>query len=568
MSIDLALYLTSSSTPQGAPDDDALRLAHCRATVPVAWWLLFDEDEIITGPYGPMMRAKAAAALERLRGFAPRLRAAAGRHALGLRHMERALARHQGWWIEAYISELYYSASLEVLRGELRRAQQRPGLETLWVTMRHGRFIQQDSPTSQLSDHIVGAYAPSDSPQLTEDALITRLDDALKRGDAQDLDLLEEALYLQQREALAPFDVLLDALEPARHVGASHIQGCDARLERWLGGDDSALDDLAAWQLPALRQAAQQRDNTFKSAARRRLRSDKRPITAIIAQALDISPPQALTLDYVRWERGAQAPIHDMTRRAVLACRCVALGAPSAPLCLADPLAIVERAMFWEFSPTIDIHSPPWALAIRRALCLTKADLSAWLELYVEPHWQITQYTNYHERLGEALCASLAAHPLDEDERSRLLALPTPDEPALSGQYRALARLALGDEALLEPLIHDHAAPPHALTCAIEAADLAPRCLDWLDGRVAQQKSILAATLLARCQTFTPAMDALLQDLDTLSSASQHYQEGLITYDELEAQRQTLRQLHAALIAMPRSPARLDLLDQAIAQEP
>jgi hypothetical protein len=202
MGIDLSLCLVADRVPRPRGPADRV-VAWARGFVPTAWWLLFDRGDAVQGPQGLALVAPSEAALDRLRRRGPALRAAAGRHALGLRALEAELARAPARFVRAELHELYPTGALG---GDgpaaLPALGDRAPLEPWPSRLDRGRLLAGEHGGT-LADAVVGQVADVAVALPDPATLEARSIAALRSGDAAELDLLEEALAGPLTAALA-----------------------------------------------------------------------------------------------------------------------------------------------------------------------------------------------------------------------------------------------------------------------------------------------------------------------------------------------------------------------------
>lgn len=532
MGIDLSLVLTHHPDPR--PRDPADRLvAWARGFVPIAWWTLFASEDAVMGKWGLALITRADAALDRLQRRAPQLRAAAGRHALGLRAIEAALRGAPSQLLRAELHELY-----EEMPGDLAALCDPDRLDVWPQTRERGRIVASRHHGGSPADAVVGVVAQEPAVELPEPAtLAARSLAALRSGDPSELDLLEEALARQLVEAHAPWLELTRRQWGDGRADAAAQQVLTALVE----GRPEPFAPLARtrprFAAYALSEAVR-RAREHRRALRRALRGATEPLAAPLALALGVACPSLDALHVAEWLDGGPPPRTVASPEAVLACRLAAVGAPAWPLSLHDPLAVVERALGW-CDATSDGAAKPVALAgapdlaMARALGLSAEAARGWLDDGARDDALATA-ARY---AAEALCASAIA--IDAPTRAALRDLPGPAAPFLAGAERACVRLALGDLAALPALLGDDGVSATAMVAALRSAGAGERALDWLAAR-ARSGDPGAATLIldttgADEAALSAARSAAAPALRRIGETRSNYDEGLITTAERDA---------------------------------
>ncbi|MEZ4450529.1 MAG: hypothetical protein R3B09_13700 [Nannocystaceae bacterium] len=538
MGIDLTLALADHPEPRRDPADRVI--AWARGYVPITWWTFFTAEDAVLGPWGLAMIARADAALERLRRRAPALRAAAGRHALGLRSIEAALRGAPSGFLRAELHELY-----EARPSDLAALCDPERLDVWPLRLDRGRILVTEHHGGAAADGVVGRVptAAGASTPPERDDLEARSIAALTDGDPTALDLLEESLARRLEDTYAPWS----GLTRRRWADGRADEAADEVLQALVEGRDEPFAPLARtsahFAAYALSRAAD-RAYDRRHALRRALRRSSAPLAAPIALRFGLACPSLDGLLMAEWLDGGAPPRAVATREAALACRLAAAGAPEWPLAPRDPIAVVERALEGASPTLLEMGRAP-ALEHSRALTLTRSRAARWTdrgddeEAMVEAGW----------RAAGALCASAAA--LDPAAREALRALPEPDEPFLRGAPRACVRLALGDLEALPDLLVDDAARSWVIVDALAAAGAGDHALPWLTAQ-ARAGSFAAAALLLESEVADDESVAIARGvaasaLERVQALRDNYGEGLITHEELDAGLAELAALARAL---------------------
>ncbi|MCY1070214.1 hypothetical protein OV090_36055 [Nannocystis sp. RBIL2] len=565
MGIDLSLRLTPHAAPRprdlAEPRDPADSLvAWARGFVPVAWWLLFAPGDAVMGPYGLALITRSDAALDRLRRRGPEIRAAAGRHALGLRSIEAALQGAPSMFLRAELHELY-----EVMPKDLPALSDPARLDVWPSSLDRGRILASKHHGGTLADAVVGAV-PKQAVELPDLATLeARSLAALRAGDSSELDLLEEALARQLAEALAPWLSMT-----RRRWGEGRADAAaDEVLTALAEGRPEPFAPLARthkhFAAHALRGAAG-RAHDRRTALRRALRGATEPLAAPIALALRVACPSLDALYVAEWLDGGPPPRRVASLEAVLACRLAAIGAPAWQLSPHDPIAVVERALHAKLAVTPVAPADAPDLAVSRALGLSAEAARSWLRdgesddpLAIAAREVTQSWLREGEsdealaiaarRVAEALCTS--AIRIDGPTRAALRDLPAPEVPFLAGTDRACIRLALGDLEALPILLADDTASTTAVVAALRSASASDRALGWLAER-ARSGDLGAATLIldtpgADETALAAARSAAASALHDLAKIRTHYDDGLITTSEFDARLAEIAALARAL---------------------
>lgn len=528
MGIDLSLRLTSHPDPR--PRDDADRLiAWARGFVPIAWWSLFTPGDAVVGPYGLALITRSDVALDRLRRRGPELRAAAGRHALGLRAIEAALRGAPSIFLRAELHELY-----DGVPGELASLCEPARLDAWPSRLERGRIVASKHHGGTLEDAVVGAV-PDWAVELPElSTLEARSLAALRSGDSSELDLLEEALARPLAEALAPWSAITrrrwgdgraDAV--AEEVLAALVAGRPEPFAAFA----RTRSHFAAYALAEAAGRARER----RQALRRALRGATAPLAAPLALTLHVSCPSLDALHVAEWLDGGPPPRTVDSREAVLACRLASVGAPAWPLSLHDPIAVVERALGWRdtvvhgaAAAAMRIDAPD--LAVARALALSADVARSWL-----PEDAVDDALAVAARdAAVALCRSAMA--IDGPTRAALRDRPAPEAPFLTGVDRACVRLALGELDALPSLLADDATCAAALVAGLRSAGASECARGWLADRARSGDLAAAALILdtpgADDTALAAARSAEAPALRRLAEIRTQYEEGIITTAE------------------------------------
>lgn len=528
MGIDLSLYLSPHSDPRPRDPADQL-LAWARGFVPIAWWTLFAPADGVMGPRGFALITPTGAALDRLTRRGPELRAAAGRHALGLRAIEAALRGAPSRFLRAELHEMYWSSA----PGDLAELCDPAALDVSPSRRERGRILASKHHGGTLADAVVGAVADRQVELPDPATLESRTLAALRSGDASELDLLEEALARPLLETLDPWlsmtrrkwaDGRKD--DAARAVLTALVEGLPdpfAPLAR-------TYPHFAAFALAG----AAGRAHEERRALRKALRGATDPLAAPLALTLDVPCPSLDNLYLAEWLDGGPPPRTVTCREAVLACRLASVGAPGWLLSLHDPIAKLERILGgWNprASAQLGLTDAP-DLALARALRMSAEHARSGLPSDAPDDALALAASN----TARALCHS--AHALDRPTRAALLDLPAPDAPFLAGTDRACLRLALGDLGLLPSLLEGDTTRTIPLIAALRTAGVADRALDWLAAR-ARDGVLTAATLLLDTPSAGPAALAAARSaaapaLERLAEVRYHYNEGISTAAEFD----------------------------------
>lgn len=548
MGIDLSLVLTRHPDPRPRAPADRV-IAWARGFVPIAWKVLFAPGDAAMGERGLALITRSDTALDRLRRRTPEIRAAAGRHALGLRGLEAVLRAAPSLFLRAELHELY-----ETVPGDLAGVCDPDRLDVWPLQLDRGRVFITKSHGGTLADAVVGAV-PDQAVELPDPATLeARSIAALRAGDASELDLLEEALARQLAEAHAPWLRLT-----RRRWGDGRADAAASEvLTALAAGRPEPFAPLARTQphfaAYALSQAGRRAIENPR-ALRRALRGATEPLAAPLALALKVACPSLDALYVAEWLDGGSLPRAVASPEAALACRLASIGAPAWPLSPHDPIAVVERALC-RVARSVALADAP-DVAVSRALGLPADVARGWLPENADAAargWFTKDLEDGALATGaryvaEALCRSAAG--IDEARRAVLRDLPAPEVPFLTGADRACVRLALGDLDALPALLADAAAGAEAIVAALRSAAIADRALGWLTER-ARSGDLAAATLVLD----TPGADeaAMAAARSTVAPAVRrveeiraNYEEGLITTAERDEQLAEVAALARAL---------------------
>lgn len=542
MGIDLSLRLTPHHEPAPRGPEDQL-VAWARGFVPIAWWTLFSPGDAAVGPRGLALITRTDAALERLRRRGPELRAAAGRHALGLRAIDAALRGAPARFLRAELHELYEGAP-----GDLASLCDPAPLAISPSKLERGRILATRHHGGDLADAVVGAVADREVDLPEPATLESRSLTALRTGDSSDLDSLEEALARPLADALAPWR----SMTRRRWGDGRADAAADEVLAALVEGRPDPFAPLARtyahFAAYALAEAAG-RAHARQRALRRALRGATHPLAAPLALILRVACPSLDALHLAEWLDGGPPPRTVASREAVLACRLASVGAPAWPLSLYDPVAWVERALAGDLTPpdraiTRALAAAP-DLAVARALALPAERARSWLAEDARDDALLLAARH----TAAALCTS--ALTLDPPTRAMLRDLPAPQAPFLTGAARACVLLALGDRDLLPALLADDATHAGALVAALRSAGASDHALDWLAERT-RGGDLAAATLVldtptADAAALTAARACAAPALRRVAEIRSHYEEGLVTTAERDAVLAELAELARAL---------------------
>ncbi|WAS91611.1 hypothetical protein [Nannocystis punicea] len=541
--IDLSLHLTSHSAPR--PRDPADRLvASARGFVPIAWWILFVPGDGVMGPYGLALITRTDAALDRLRRRGPEIRAAAGRHALGLRAIEAALTGAPSMFLRAELHELYERVPDLAKLCDLDR------LDVWPQQLERGRIVATKQHGGSLADAVVGAV-PEHAVELPDPATLeARTLAALRDGDSSELDLLEEALARQLVEAYAPW------LELTRRRWGRGSLEAEAQevLTALAEGRPEPFAPLARSYVHhaayALSEAAGLCHDRRRWVLHRALRGATEPLAAPVALALKVACPSLDALYVAEWLDGGPPPWTVATPEAALACRLAAVGAPAWLLSPHDPIAAAERALgrrdagFYGTAKPVALADAP-DLAVSRALGLSAEAARGWLPEDAGDDALATAAG----AAAEALCKS--AREIDGPTRAALRDLAAPETPFLAGADRACVRLALGDLDALPTLLADEATRAAALVAALRSAGAGDRALDWLAARARSGDPAAAALVLdtpgADDTALAAARSAAEPALRYIPKIRDQWAEGLISTAELDRALADIAELARAL---------------------
>lgn len=542
MGIDLSLRLTPHPDPHRRDPADTL-VAWARGFVPIAWWTLFAPGDAVMGPNGLTMITRPDAALDRLRRRGPEIRAAAGRHALGLRAVEAALRGAPSMFLRAELHELY-----DVVPAELGALCDPARLDVWPSELERGRILATKHHGGTLADAVVGAV-PDQTVTLPDPATLeARSLAALRAGDASELDLLEEALARQLTGVLAPWLPMTRRRWGDGRADAAAAEVLSALAE----GRPEPFTPLATthkhFAAHALTVAAG-RAHERRSALRRALRGMTEPLAAPLALALQVACPSLDALYVAEWLDGGPPPRTVASREAALACRLAAIGAPAWPLSPHDPIAVVERALGWRDTLRGGARSVALAdmpdLAVSRALGLSAEVARSWLPGDANND----ALTTAARRVAGVLCRS--AIRIDGPTRAVLRDLPVPDGPFLAGAARACVRLALGDLDALPALLADDETCAAALVAALRSAGVGDRALGWLADRARAGDLAAAALVLdtpgADETALNAARSATGPALRRLAEIRLLYDEGVVTPDERDEVLAEIAELARAL---------------------
>lgn len=542
MGIDLSLRLTPHPDPHRRDPADTL-VAWARGFVPIAWWTLFAPGDAVMGPNGLTMITRPDAALDRLRRRGPEIRAAAGRHALGLRAVEAALRGAPSMFLRAELHELY-----DVVPAELGALCDPARLDVWPSELERGRILATKHHGGTLADAVVGAV-PDQTVTLPDPATLeARSLAALRAGDASELDLLEEALARQLTGVLAPWLPMTRRRWGDGRADAAAAEVLSALAE----GRPEPFAPLATthkhFAAHALTVAAG-RAHERRSALRRALRGTTEPLAAPLALALQVACPSLDALYVAEWLDGGPPPRTVASREAALACRLAAIGAPAWPLSPHDPIAVVERALGWRDTVHGGARSVALAdvpeLAVSRALGLSAEVARSWLPEDANND----ALTTAARRVAGVLCRS--AIRIDGPTRAVLRDLPVPDGPFLAGAARACVRLALGDLDALPALLADDETCAAALVAALRSAGVGDRALGWLADRARAGDLAAAALVLdtpgADETALNAARSATGPALRRLAEIRLLYDEGVVTPDERDEVLAEIAELARAL---------------------
>jgi len=542
MGIDLSLRLTPHPDPHRRDPADTL-VAWARGFVPIAWWTLFAPGDAVMGPNGLTMITRPDAALDRLRRRGPEIRAAAGRHALGLRAVEAALRGAPSMFLRAELHELY-----DVVPAELGALCDPARLDVWPSELERGRILATKHHGGTLADAVVGAV-PDQTVTLPDPATLeARSLAALRAGDASELDLLEEALARQLTGVLAPWLPMTRRRWGDGRADAAAAEVLSALAE----GRPEPFAPLATthkhFAAHALTVAAG-RAHERRSALRRALRGTTEPLAAPLALALQVACPSLDALYVAEWLDGGPPPRTVASREAALACRLAAIGAPAWPLSPHDPIAVVERALGWRDTVRGGARSVALAdmpdLAVSRALGLSAEVARSWLPGDANND----ALTTAARRVAGVLCRS--AIRIDGPTRAVLRDLPVPDGPFLAGAARACVRLALGDLDALPALLADDETCAAALVAALRSAGVGDRALGWLADRARAGDLAAAALVLdtpgADETALNAARSATGPALRRLAEIRLSYDEGVVTPDERDEVLAEIAELARAL---------------------
>ena len=542
MGIDLSLRLTPHPDPHPRDPADYL-VAWARSFVPIAWWILFAPGDAVMGPYGLALITRPEAALDRLRRRGPEIRAAAGRHALGLRAVEAALRGAPSMFLRAELHELY-----DVVPADLGALCDPARLDVWPSLLDRGRILATKHHGGTLADAVVGVV-PEYTVTLPDPATLeARSLAALRAGDSSELDLLEEALAQQLTGALAPWLAMTRRRWGDGRKDAAAVEVLAALAE----GRPEPFAPLARthahFAAYALAEAAG-RARDLRRALRRALRGATEPLAAPLALALDVICPSLDALYVAEWLDGGPPPRTVASPEAALACRLAAIGAPAWPLSPHDPIAVVERALVWgDAVPGGRRHvvlADTADLAVSRALGLSAEVARSWLSEDALGDALATAA----QRAAEALCRS--AIRIDEPTRAVLRDLPVPDAPFLAGTARACVRLALGDLDVLPALLADDVTHAAAIVAALRSARVGDRALGWLADRSRSGDLAAAALALdtpgADDTALTAARSTTASALHRLAEIRFSYEEGIVTRDERDAVLAEIAELARAL---------------------
>lgn len=536
MGIDLSLYLTSHSKP--APRRRADRLiAWARGFVPIAWWTLFAPGDAVMGKRGLALISRSDVALDRLRRRAPEVRAAAGRHALGLRAIEAALQGAPSLFLRAELHELY-----EAMPGDLAELCDPARLEVWPQQLDRGRILASEHHGGTLADAVVGAVADQAVELPDAATLEARSLAALRARDSSELDLLEEALARQLAGGHAPW---LE-LTRRRWADGRADAAADEVLKALAEGRPEPFAALARTQPHFAAQALSAAVGRFRDrrmALRRALRGATEPLAAPLALAFNVSCPSLDALHVAEWLDGGPPPRAVASPEAVLACRLATIGAPAWPLSPHDPIAVVERALGGAAEAVALADAPD--LALSRALGLSAEVARGWLAEGAEDG----ALAAAARAAAEALCTCAAG--IDEPTRAALRGLAAPEAPFLSGSDRACVRLALGDLDALPALLADDAASATAIVAGLRCARAGDRALGWLAERARSGDLAAAALLLetpgAGDAALAAARSAAAPALRYIAESRGYYEEGMISSAEHDERRAEVRALARAL---------------------